>query len=218
MTYDFSFDKLTLTIMLLGLVLVGILLFLVGWMVGANLNKPVILASNTSTSKTAAPSVPEQPVLPTVPVVVDVAPRRDTAALDETIAPSRRDTPAPGLDVEKEMPKAALPTGANADPVIIQKADPSTASAADPDEAEKNMAFSIQVGVFLEEKEANKLVREMESKGYSTSVFAANDAENRTWYSVRIGMYADQKEAAQAASSFTKQEKIKAVVRPIDSL
>jgi hypothetical protein len=46
----------------------------------------------------------------------------------------------------------------------------------------------------------------------------AHDAQDRQWYSVRIGAYAEQSEAAHAAANFMKQEKMKAVVRPLGSL
>ena len=77
---------------------------------------------------------------------------------------------------------------------------------------------TVQVGVFLDENEANNLLKRMESRGYSPSYFSGRDAEARQWFAVRIGAYADKQQAETAAANFTKQEKIKAVVRPVGSL
>lgn len=35
---------------------------------------------------------------------------------------------------------------------------------------------------------------------------------------VRIGVYSDKQQATNAAANFTKQEKMKAVVRPLEAL
>jgi cell division protein FtsN len=58
----------------------------------------------------------------------------------------------------------------------------------------------------------------MERKGYAPTFFSGRDAEARQWYAVRIGTYSDKEQATKAAANFTKQEKIKAVVRPAESL
>jgi cell division protein FtsN len=78
--------------------------------------------------------------------------------------------------------------------------------------------FSVQVGAYLEEREARRLVDELENKGYTPTLFSGLDAEARTWYAVRIGSYSNTKDAGQAASNFERQEKRKTAVRPTGSL
>jgi septal ring-binding cell division protein DamX len=78
--------------------------------------------------------------------------------------------------------------------------------------------FTVQVGVFLDQNEASRFLREMGRKGYAPTFFADRDSENRQWYAVRIGAYPDEDQAANAAANLTRQEKIKAVVRPLGSL
>lgn len=78
--------------------------------------------------------------------------------------------------------------------------------------------FSVQVGAYLEEREARRLVDELENKGYTPTLFSGLDAEARTWYAVRIGSYSNTKDAGQAASNFERQEKRKTAVRPAGSL
>lgn len=224
MTYDFSFDKKSISFLLVGVIFVGLLLFLAGWLTGANWNKPETLAASVSTDKSVAALEPTQPTLPQEPTLREEATlRRDTAAQPgEAIAQAKQNVAVPSQDVEKDAGAEAPKTPAqkaNADPVIISTAKPSATSPAEAIEpAEKMATLSIQVGVFLEQKDAERFVQEMEQRGYAPSVFTGSDAVNRLWYSVRIGAYANNAEAAQAAASFTKQEKIKAVVRPIDSL
>ncbi len=72
--------------------------------------------------------------------------------------------------------------------------------------------------MFLNQDEANRLLKDIERKGYSPSFFTGRDAEARQWYAVRIGAYSDRQQAANAAANFTRQEKMKATVRPLGSL
>jgi cell division septation protein DedD len=105
--------------------------------------------------------------------------------------------------------------GADAEPRLVSEADDaaqySTGAARPP-------AYSVQVGAYLEEKEARSLAEQLENKGYTPTVFSGLDAEARTWYAVRIGSYSNPKDAGQAAANFERQEKMKTVVRPADSL
>ena len=76
----------------------------------------------------------------------------------------------------------------------------------------------MQVGAYLEEKEARRLVEDLENKGYTPTVFSGLDAEARKWYAVRIGSYSNPKDAGAAATNFERQEKRKTAVRPAGSL
>jgi cell division septation protein DedD len=98
---------------------------------------------------------------------------------------------------------------------IIQEA--AADGAADAAESEPDFV-TVQVGVFLDQNDANRLLKDMERKGYSPSFFSGRDAEARQWFAVRIGAYSDRQQAANAAANFTRQEKMKAVVRPVGSL
>lgn len=229
MNYDFSLDTKSIGFLLVGCVLLVALIFVAGLLTGANWNTTSVeTATTTTTRKTVVASETEESALPKEPVIKDTALKTDALA-----APAETDHSAKPVDAapavegkgesKKETPKTtALTTSLmpESEAKIVQTAKPDASETSDADDASgiKRVAFSIQVGTFLEEKEARRFIEVMESKGYTPSVFVANDVENRQWYSVRIGAYTDQTEAAQAASNFTKQEKIKAVVRPIGSL
>ena len=99
------------------------------------------------------------------------------------------------------------------DPRLVEEADaPASAQPAGTPN------YSVQVGAYLDEREARRFAGELEHKGYTPTVFSGTDAEARVWYAVRIGAYASIKDAGQAANNFTRQERIKAAVRPAGSL
>jgi cell division protein FtsN len=79
-------------------------------------------------------------------------------------------------------------------------------------------SYCVQVGAFADEAEARRLLADLEHKGYAPAIFSGRDGGGRTWYAVRIGAYSSQQEAALAAQNFNKQERLKASVRPSNSL
>jgi cell division protein FtsN len=99
------------------------------------------------------------------------------------------------------------------DPRLVEEAD-APASA----QSSGTSNYSVQVGAYLDEREARRLAGELEHKGYTPTVFSGTDAEARVWYAVRIGAYASVKDAGQAANNFARQERMKAAVRPAGSL
>ena len=112
--------------------------------------------------------------------------------------------------------QASVPPAANGEIKIIQEAAVDAAS--EENAATEPEYVTVQIGVFLDEKDADRLLKEVERKGYAPSFFSGRDAEARQWYAVRIGAYSDKQQAANAAANFTRQEKLKAVVRPLGSL
>jgi cell division septation protein DedD len=128
--------------------------------------------------------------------------------MDQTAFPE-----APSAQSAAAPPATAAANGGEIKIIQEAAADPGDANAAvEPD------YVTVQIGVFLDEKQADHLLKEYERKGYAPSFFTGLDAEARKWYAVRIGAYSDKQQAANAAANFTKQEKMKAVVRPLGSL
>lgn len=153
--------------------------------------------------------------------------RRDYATQDG-YAPQRYAARGADAGAQASTPEAAPPpasTGRNEaarlsargidpDPRLVQE---SGASSEEPG-GRASSSYSVQVGTYLEEGEAQRVARELENKGYMPKVFSGLDAEARTWYAVRIGSYASAREAGTAASNFSKQEGRRAAVRPAGSL
>lgn len=246
MTYDFSLEKKAALILTLGLALIGILLFVAGWLAGSQyaLNTVVTPAVRPAAGQVATVNpAAGQPALPAgqaAPATVGVLPA-DGSSIDPTLLPPgvapiaveplpevAAGQPPAATNAGAAKPEAVAPAGAlkneaqnpaaasDGDAVVVKEAAPAAADASAGTTA--NSVFSVQVGAFLEATDAEKLAKELQNRGYTPNIFSGNDGELRQWYAVRIGVYADPKEAAEAASNFSKQEKMKAAVRPIDSL
>jgi hypothetical protein len=132
------------------------------------------------------------------------------------LAPQATDDGAQGFNGRREAERLRA-RGASADPRVVSEADDTEVSNAAP-RTSGAQGYSVQVGAYLDERDARRLVGELESKGYTPIVFSGTDAEARVWYAVRIGAYTNVKDASQAANSFTRQERRKADVRPAGSL
>jgi len=215
MNYEFALDKKAIISLIACLLLIGVLLFVAGWIIGRQW---------TTGETTSTPSVTEEQRagLPTEPVL-DEAPATPKAAAPNTARPKLeppQQPQAPAPAAASQAPAAAATVAAAVSPrddrvVIVSEADTDQTNKQDATEPEY---VTVQVGVFLDEKEASRLLQQMERKGYAPTFFSGRDAEARQWYAVRIGTYSDREQATRAAANFTKQEKIKAVVRPAESL
>ncbi len=104
-------------------------------------------------------------------------------------------------------------------PDVASKDTQSDVTAKDAKPAEiapaQDMGFSVQVGSFLVEKNALKLVDDLKGKEYQACILRMLDSKSRSWYVVQIASYEGFKKASTAASDFIKKEKIVAVVAPI---
>jgi len=78
--------------------------------------------------------------------------------------------------------------------------------------------FSVQVGAFLVQENAEKFVTDLTRKGYRPYIFKTSGYRERQWYSVRISDHTDLQEASNAASGFKSKEGSPSIVTAIDSL
>jgi septal ring-binding cell division protein DamX len=211
MNYEFSLKKSALVLITFGCVLISVLFFAAGAVVGSHW-----LAGSDerlgATVKNEEPALPGEPVLDEKEPEPKAVPVK-TNTLPPAPPPARA---APDPTETAAQASAAAPAAADGEVKIIQEA--SADSANNETGASEPEFVTVQIGVFLDEKEANRLLKEVERKGYAPSFFSGLDAEARQWYAVRIGSYSDKQQAANAASNFTKQERMKAVVRPAGSL
>lgn len=221
MNYEFALDKKALISLIAGSVVIAVLMFAAGWVVGLHWTVAASseVASNTANDERGA--LPKEPVLhedaaaPNVETEKSVKPKL-TVPKEAVEAPPQASTAANAATnaaATKAMP-TAQPVG---DVRIIESTADDAATGADANAAAPEYV-TVQVGVFLDQKEASQLLQQIERKGYAPTFFSGRDAEARQWYAVRIGVYSDKQQAANAAANFTKQEKIKAVVRPLESL
>jgi len=230
MTYDFTLDKKAVFSVLAGWIIMAVLLFAAGLIVGTYWTSGGSSASAATAGSTVTSPGSAQAALPKEPVLRAETPQLDVAA-PSTAVGNAKSTAAPGqtsaltqqsdktLEQTLNAKTATAPPSDAAESKTQAAASEAPPASATGDKAtDTSRAFTVQVGVFLEHNEANRLLKQMERKGYAPSFFADRDAEDRQWYAVRIGSYSDKDQAASAAANFTRQEKIKATVRPLGSL
>jgi cell division septation protein DedD len=216
MSYEFALDKKSIISVIAGWILIGALLFIAGWIVGRQW--PTTEAASTPSAATNE----QRAELPSEPLLNDEAPARAGIAPRKINPPPVKGNATPPAEANASLPQAVERAAAAAPPppndgkvVIISEAETDDANKQAATEPEY---VTVQVGVFLNEKDASRLLKQVESKGYAPTFFSGRDAEARQWYAVRIGIYSDREQATKAAANFTKQEGLKAVVRPLESL
>ena len=216
MNYEFSLNKTAAASLAIGCVVISVLLFGAGLIVGSQW-----LTSSAAAAATTAKN--GEPELPTEPVLKDeTAPAPKSVPAPAAVPPPANITAPAKQPVAALVPEEAVATAAVAARPVNGEVKIISEAAADPANDENSASdpeyVTVQIGVFLDENEANRLLKDVERKGYAPSFFSGRDAEARQWYAVRIGAYSDKQQAASAAANFTKQEKIKATVRPLGSL
>jgi cell division septation protein DedD len=211
MNYEFSLNKTALISMIAGSVVFAVLLFASGLVVGAQWLGTDPAASPDAVAKNEEADGPKEPVLNDE----EPAPRKSAAPKNADQKPAAPKDGPGAAEPADAPPATAQEAAANGGVQIIQEAAIDANGEAAASEPEY---VTVQVGVFLDQEEANRLLKNIERKGYSPSFFSGRDAEARQWFAVRIGAYSDRQQAVNAAANFTKQERLKAVVRPVGSL
>ncbi len=202
MSYDFSFDKKSVILIVIGCAAIGLLLFFAGFIVGLDKGQSHPLAQATS----LAPAQPEASSTAKDPAAT--APGKPSAAKQEKPAPEPSKEPAAAAAAEN---KSSSPQQDAKTPA------PKSGDAKDDknkDDTKDKAEFSLQLGAFQTEDNALKLRDQLKSKGYPVFLFRVLDPNGHLWHTVRMGHYGDMKEASQAAAKMTGKEEISAWVRP----
>jgi cell division septation protein DedD len=212
--------------------LMGALLFVAGLIVGSywTANGPTVsAAAKKNSAEKDLNSLAQEPVRMTeLPQPNLTAPDKPATTLNsETIRPGALTAPQlpQAMSTGAQPQAAAAPeqgddnksANASADNAEKQSAKPAEASTASQASSSSDLV-TVEVGAFLDANAANHLFKNLERKGYAPTFFTGRDAQSREWYSIRIGAYSDKQQAENAAANLAKQEKMKAVVRPLGSL
>ena len=130
-----------------------------------------------------------------------------TAGEDTSFAPKTR-------TLEKAEPLSAAKNIANgrstASPVTEEKtAEMRIPSSIPKDVTQYNNSgkFTVQVGAFAREEEAQKIAGDLKSKGFSAFYIPAN-VKGTTWYRVSVGLFATPKEAQDYRSELMNKAKL----------
>lgn len=186
--YNFLFDKKSLILLLAGLGLSGALLFCAGLLVGVQVGLP-----------TSAAYVP--PRLPAMKLPVKAALPNDRPCTPCAEVAAAVPAPVAPQEVEVEEPAP--------EPVPPAFEEPQVQVAAMT--AEEG-AYSLQVGAFRNTENSDKVLRDLESRGYQPYVVPQRGSRSRVLHIVRVGRYADRGEAQKAAAALRQKDGIAAVV------
>jgi cell division septation protein DedD len=215
--YNFLFDKKSLVLLVVGMIVAGGMLFFGGVLLGVQWGLP----AESSSAALAPPSEPRPAALPASrpcpPVATPAAPTREGPAvpgIEPQPAPSPQEAPAP-QPVEQ---RTAIDPGT--DPAVglaiehaKDSARPESPSAPEP--AARPAAFSLQVGAFREAVNSARVVRDLKGRGYEP--YVVEQRGRMLLRTVRVGRYADLDEATRAALDFRRREGMAAIVRPAGS-
>lgn len=242
MPHDFSIDKKTGIILVAGCSLVGVLLFIAGFLLGIQYRFPFKSANSISQSSSAkvtqarlevpAPKPAQQPPEASAapsnaaawPVLTPALLKQQPPAGTSADVAAKTGSPGPlnqaGNAAQAEIQSPAAGLTAPAPPATDQTAPSPTkvATAKPPAPSSDAGKYSIQVGAFLNPKNAARLVKNLKAKGYQAKEFIATDSEYRVWHTVRIGPFKGMEAASQEARQFRQSAHLLALVRPADSL
>jgi hypothetical protein len=96
--------------------------------------------------------------------------------------------------------------------VPAEKSPPLSSSGAESAPAKTH--FTLQIGAFNNSEEAQKMVSQLQSKGYVAYEVTGKGAAKGMLYRVRVGHFPTLQDARQFVLLFEKKEKIKAVITP----
>jgi len=77
--------------------------------------------------------------------------------------------------------------------------------------------YTVQIGAFLVKKNATRLVKKLEKKGYQPFLKVSKQKVKK-WNMVRIGLYENKKKALGFAKSFSSKENMEVVILMNDSI
>jgi cell division septation protein DedD len=212
MSYDFSFDKKSAFLILGSFIAIGALLFFAGFVVGWNRgNNEARLSAQQNTFVAQNPPITVNAEGPEKTENASTAAGADSVQAEAASAKSTATLP-PAAEADPKISKA------NSDPPSGSIASLGSPKNADADAVDGETGFSLQVGAFQDEGNAQRCETNLKSRGYPAFTFNTLDAGGRSWHTVRIGHYPDVKKAAQAAVTFTGKEKLPAFIRPVNEL
>lgn len=117
----------------------------------------------------------------------------DTAQLNK---PAQ--TPKPVTETEKPDIKEVAKEKESPKPQVKKTAPPkkdSQSSKGPMPKIDPKGAFTVQIGAFQNQKEANKLMNSLKSNGYPAFIKQSETPDKKTWYRVRVGTFSTKSDA-----------------------
>ncbi len=127
--------------------------------------------------------------------------------IKEAAAPEKTDTAAPAKpderlaeitrEIERELDKKTAG----------KKNEAETAKSTLP-EVDPDGVYTVQIGSFQDQKQANSLASALQSKGYPVFIKSMASPDNKNWYRVRVGTFGNIEAAKAYGESLKKSEPI----------
>jgi cell division septation protein DedD len=217
MNYDFSLNKKSLIFIISGCLAVSVLVFFAGFVLGWD--RGAKHPAQLELKKQNAPvAVQKQPSAADSTVIAPQAGATPVPAANTKPAPSSGVASAATASREPSTPNSETNAGPRQTPEESSIVGGKSAANTEPTVASEQAAFSLQVGAYQNESNAQRCRKAIQARGYAAFLFDTRDAEGHTWHAVRIGHYADVKKASMAAVAFTVKEKIPVFIRPANEL
>lgn len=216
--YNFLFDKKSLVLLLTGAGVAGGVLFFSGVLVGVQWGLPFetapVAAPVRPAPRRAAFQLAERPCKP-VPETAPAAPPQPVAVPDLFPPEQKRaavPAPEPVPPQPAPQPPAPVPGPTVAAVAVTRTVEPEPQVSPAPEPAEGPGRYSLQIGAFRDPRNSEKVIQELQAKGYEPYVV---EQKGRSLLRiVRVGRYADRAEALRAASAL-RREGVEAIVRPL---
>ncbi|TFG77117.1 MAG: SPOR domain-containing protein [Thermodesulfobacteriales bacterium] len=109
-------------------------------------------------------------------------------------------TPQPEKMTDKSEADSKEVIKENESPKVVVEKTPPTKQDTPPDKStmpkiDPNGRYTVQIGAFQNQTEANKLMNSLKSNGYPAFIKQVETPDNKTWYRVRVGTFSTKSEA-----------------------
>lgn len=170
---------------------------------------------STLTTREGEPAAAQSPAMPVPPVPASVPPALDGTtgpiqasegiALPQRPAPEAEPQEQASAQVEPAPPKSVTP------PVSATSEVQGTVVAAVPPPPGASF-YTVQVGSFRSETDAQRLQQQLAQKGYAARLLSITLPGKGLWHRVRIGRFAERAEANAMAQRLRRQENLTVLV------
>lgn len=156
--------------------------FALGYFVGKGVSSPTVIP------------ILKQPVNDTASVTPVPNPNSDTRNESPSSAGTVRQIPS----TDNKQTAAAMPISHETPPLKAEEK-------AEIKEEKKKDLYTVQIGAFKHQKDANTLKRNLEAKGFTAYINKESNSKGVTIFKVRTGEFEDKKEAAAFALKLKKE-------------
>ena len=181
-------------------VVVSVVIFLCGVMVGRGVRQPQaeLLAATSDTPLESAVPFEGASSRPSVPVEPTPAPERESVTYGNRLEAA---TP-----LDEPLKPVQPPKPAVAPAVAVKPAPPPEPASSTSFTEPPGNGYVVQVAAYPSRADADALARRLSAKGYPTFV-AVNDGAARGRYRVRVGKYPNKRDAEAIALRLKQEER-----------